>query len=465
MTSGIYLLPVELLLVIFAPLSKQDLAALRLTSKFLGDVASQLYLGSITIALRRQTLVDLDTIIRHPGLKKGVRRVTFDISQYDDSATEKEVYAQKLKAKLEKELEGYLDNACNRHHSKLLMNVFHQYTCKKGVLCNPKRMSDIQDWIKLCEGLPTGWGKNRLWVTRRAASVFKGYERYCELAKDQKLLSQSQAHVRLLERALKHMPLVKSLRVVDLSNAILRSSITFDNGNGHNAFCLDRTLVVDPQHMAAFRLDNILLAWGKQGLRLEEFTCREAGALLQMLPTRLSQPLPPITTSVLKHAVTLILKIGYSKEHSPHEHHDGAIEKLSSGALDLMLSQAEALQSLTIDGAGSVMLAYFPLDNIIAPTSWTNIKHIALKRLIINFRDFMTFCALQRKTLVSLAFDDVLMNKGKWRDVVEMFRIAFRLERIRFHGIVDRFDGRLGFTDAEEDVMARHVLNPGEDLL
>ena len=48
-TSGIYLLPVELLLGIFAPLSKQDLAALQLTSKSLGDVASHLYLDSITI--------------------------------------------------------------------------------------------------------------------------------------------------------------------------------------------------------------------------------------------------------------------------------------------------------------------------------------------------------------------------------------------------------------------------------
>lgn len=122
------------------------------------------------------------------------------------------------------------------------------------------------------------------WLNRRAVSISNGYERYCELAKEQTLLARSEAHARLLEKALENMPLVKSLEVVDLSKAISRSSITFDNRNGHNAFCLDRTLVIDPKHMAAFHLDKILLAWDKKGVRLEDFICRRAGALLQMLP-------------------------------------------------------------------------------------------------------------------------------------------------------------------------------------
>lgn len=102
MTSGVYLLPVELLLMIFARLRKQDLAALRLTSKHIDDVVSQIYLESDTIALRRQTLVHLGTIIWHPGLKRRVGRVTLDVSQFDDRATENEVYAQRLIARLEK---------------------------------------------------------------------------------------------------------------------------------------------------------------------------------------------------------------------------------------------------------------------------------------------------------------------------------------------------------------------------
>lgn len=469
MESGIYLLPVEVLLAIFAPLRKQDLAAIRLTSKYLNDVASQIYLDSITISLRRQTLVDLDTIIRHPGLKKGVRRVIFDISQYDDSATKKEVYAQRLVLKLEKELEDHLYYACNHHNSKSLIRVFRKYTCKKGVLCNPERIHDLQDWIKLCEGFPTQSARNRLWPNRRAASISSGYERYCELAKDQKLLSQSQAHVRLLERALKSMPLVKSLRIVDLGNIILRSSITLDNRNGHNSFCLDRSLVADPQYMAAFRLDRILQAWEKQGLRLEEFNCREAGALLQMLSTGLNQPLSPATTSVLKHVVTLKLKMGYDKDDSPDQppddHHDGAIERLPSGDLYLMLSQAEALQSLTIDGGASIMRPHFPLDNNLAPATWKKIKHIALKRLTIKFRDFMPFCILQQTTLVSLEFEGVDMLGGTWRYALEIFRTALRLEKVRFYGIHDQYERPLGFTDAEEEVMARYVLNPEEDLI
>ncbi|MCJ1466508.1 hypothetical protein MMC07_005127 [Pseudocyphellaria aurata] len=260
MAGGIDLLPTELLLTIFAHLRKQDLANVRLTSKHLDDVVSQIYLESITIALRRQTLEDLESIIRHPALKKGVRRVTFDISQYDDSAKEKNEYAKRLIRSLQEELEGYLRYVCDHHASRRLVWIFRKHTCNKGALCSPARINDLQDWIKLCQGFPSGWGKNRRWLNRRALSIVNGYEHYCELAKDQTLLSRSEAHVQLLEKALENMPFVKSLRVVDLSNAISRSSITFDNRNGHNAFCLDRTLVTDPQRMAAFRLDRILLA-------------------------------------------------------------------------------------------------------------------------------------------------------------------------------------------------------------
>lgn len=476
MATGISHLPVELLLKIFALLRKQHLAAVRLTSKHLNDVASQIYLDSITIALRRQTLVDLDTIIRHPVLKKGVRCVTFDISQYDDGKTVKEVYAQRLVAKLEEELEDHLRYACSHHQSKSLVRLFRRHTCKKGVLCNPERISDLQDWIKTCEWFSTGWTRNKPWFNRRAASIFDGYKRYCELAKDQKLLSQSQAHVRLLERVLENMPLIKSLRVVDLSKAVLRSSITFDNRNGHNAFCLDRTLIVDPLHMADFRLDRILLAWVRPGLRLEEFTCRESGALLQMLPDQLTHIPPPVISCGLRHVITLNLKIGHDKENSRAEHHFVAIGKLSSGALSVMLLQAKSLQSFTLDGGESILVAFalwgdmlwgstLALDNIIAPSPWSNLKHVALKRLIVNFDGFMTFCSNQRTTLVNLTFDDVLMEEGTWRAAIEMFRTDLSLETIRFCGIRDSYDGLAGFTDAEEAMMARYVLNREQDLL
>lgn len=458
MAAGIHLVPVELLLMIFAPLRKRDLAAVRLTSKHFSDVASEIYLDSITIALRRQTLVDLDTIIQHPGLKKGVRRVTFDISQYDNGEIEKEVYAQRLVAKLEEELEDHLHYACSHYHSNSLVRLFRRHTCKKGVLCNPERIYDLQDWIKTCEGFSTGWAKNKPWFTRRAISIFDGYKRYCKLAKDQKLLSQSQAHVRLLEQALKIMPRVNSLRVVDLSNAILRSSITFDNRNGHNAFCLDRTLIADPQHMADFRLDSILLAWVRTGLRLEEFTCREPGALLQMLPAPLSLLPTPAILSVLKHVATLKLKIGHNKEYLRAEHHRVVIEKLSSGALRLMLSQVESLQSFTLDGGDSPLSVFVPLDNIIPLRLWRNIKHVTLKRLMINSTGFLTFCLCQRRTLVNLAFDDVRMGGGTWRQAVVIFRTALRLETIRFNSIYDDHHGFSGFTHAEEEVMTHYAL-------
>ena len=460
MTGGIYLLPVELLLAIFTPLSKQDLAALRLASKFIGDVASQLYLDSITIALRRQTFVDIRAIIRHPELKKGVRRVNFDISQYDDKATEEEVYAQKLKAKLENELEGYLVNACDRHHSKLRRHVFHKHTCKRGVLCNPKRISDLQDWIKLCEGLPTAW-ENRLWVPRRAASIFKGYARYCELAEDQKRISRSEEHVELLEIALKHMPSVKSLEVVDLSNAISRSSITLDNGNGHNAFCLDRILVDDPKNMAAFRLDNILLAWRNQGLRLEEFICKEAGPFQQMLPAPLVQKLLPGTGSFLRE-VTLLVNLIDDKEYSFGGHDDEAIEKMVSGSLNLMILKAEALVMLMIEGE-TARRGCFPLVNIVAPTPRQNLMRLSLKRLRFNFKDLMTFCAPRRKTLVCLSFDKVLIMDGRWRDAVEKFHTELELRMIYFRRISDRFDGRHGFTKAERDMMSLYVVMGGRE--
>lgn len=464
MASGIYLLPVELLLMIFAPLRKRDLAALRLTSKHFEDVASQIYLDSVTIALRRQTLVDLDTIIRHPGLKRSVRRVTFDVSQYDDSVTAREVYAQRLVAKLEEELEIQMLYTCVHHNYRPLGRKLSRQPCKEGVLCSPKRILELQDWLKICEEFPAGRSRTRLWLTRRrAASIVHGYARYCEFAKEQKLLSQSQAHVRLLEQALKCMPRVNSLRVMDLSNAVLRSSITFDNRNGHNAFCLDRTLVIDPQYMAAFRLDRILLAWEKHGRRLEEFNCYEAGAFLQMLPTRLTRPLPP-EWNVFKNLVTLKLKIGYDKEDSPEELHDRVIEKLSSGAFKLMLAQAISLQALTIDGGASIMLASFPLNSIFALASWRDIRHIGLRRLVLDFEDFMTFCVLHQTTLVSLAFDGVMMNEISWWRAVEVFRIALRLEKIRFHEIHDQLEGRFGYTATDEETMARYILNQ-PDLL
>lgn len=463
MANSLYLLPVEVLLAIFASLSKQDLAALRLTSKHLDEVASQNYLSSITISLHRQTLVDLDTITRHPGLRKGVRRVYFDISQYDDRATRKDVYAERLLGKLKDELESYLSYACSHHRSKPLVRIFRKYTCKKSVLCDPERIYDLQDWIKLCEELRTGWATNRLRLTRRASSIFNGYERYCELAADQKLLSQSETHVRLFERALKNMPLVKSLWVVDLSNAILRSSVTLDSRNGHSAFCLDRTLVSNPHHMAAFRLDKILVAWEKLGLRLEDFNCRKTGALLQMLPARLSQPLQPATMSVLRHVVTLEIEFGFEDIHFGKEYGEGG--KISSGAFDLMLSQAEGLQSLTIDEGANYMSRYILFFDHTSASVWKNIKHISLKRMTINFGEFMTYCVLQQTTLVSLAFDGVLMDQGTWRDAPEIFRIALRLKRIRFNGIYDSHDGSPGFTNAEEVVMALYALNREADLI
>ncbi|MCJ1266177.1 hypothetical protein MMC22_006059 [Lobaria immixta] len=460
MASNMDLLPEEVLLEIFASLNKQDLAAVRLTSKHLDEVASQIYLDSITISLRRQTLVDLDTITRHPVLRKGVRRVYFDISQYDDRATRKEVYTERLLRKLENELGSYLSNACSHHRSKPLVRIFRKHTCKKGVLCDPERISDLQDWIKLCEELRTGWAADRLWPIRKASSIINGYSRYCELATDQKLLSQSETHVRLFERALENMPRVKSLWVVDLSNAILRSSVTFDNRNGHRAFCLDRTLVSNPHHMAAFRLDKILLAWEKLGLRLEDFNCRNTGALLQMLPARLIYP--PTTTSVLKHLVKLEIKFNFDDIDFGNEHGEGG--KISSGAFDLMLSQAEGLQSLTIDGGANLRSRYILFMDHTSTPVWKNIKHITLKRMTINFEEFMTYCVLQT-TLVSLAFDGVVMVLGTWKDALEIFRITLQLRQIRFNGVYDCDDGCRGFTHAEEDVMALYALNREADLI
>ena len=462
MASGIYRLPAELLLAIFAPLTKQDLAALRLTSKHLEDIASQIYLDSVTIAVRRKTLVDLDTITRHPGLRKGVKRVYFDISQYDDRATNIEVYAKRLVAKLRDELRDYLRFTCKHHHFKLMVRMSRKYTCTKGLLCDPKRIYELQDWIKLCEGFPHRSIRNNLWLTRRDSSISNGYERYCELAKDQKLLEKSQTHVRLFEKALKHLPLVKSLWVVDLSSASMRSSITFDSRNGHSAFCLDRTVISDPKHMAAFHLSRILLAWEKLGMHLEELTCKEAGAWLQMLPIWEIQPLPPPFTTLLKHVVTLELKI-----YNPRRKLGGneldvceVVEWWSFGdALGSMLSQAEALQSLTIDGSASVGPLHFHMIEMFG-SAWKNLKHIGLKHLVIDFGEFMTFCVLRQTTLVSLAFDDVTMDGGSWHDALEIFRIALRLESIRFYGIQN-----LGFPDSEETVMALYAMGRTEDLI
>ncbi|MCJ1466509.1 hypothetical protein MMC07_005128 [Pseudocyphellaria aurata] len=183
-----------------------------------------------------------------------------------------------------------------------------------------------------------------------------------------------------------------------------------------------------------------------------------------MLPTRPGERLPSATTAVLKHAVTLNLKIGYGLENSPIEHHIEAIERLPFGTLDLMLAKADALQSLTLDGGASVMAA-LALDKFLAPAPWQKLKHIALKRLTINYKEFTTFCVLQQATLVNLAFDDVIMEGGSWRLALEVFRLELRLKAVRFCGILDREDGSHGFTSVEEDAMARHVLNRDEDLV
>lgn len=215
--------------------------------------------------------------------------------------------------------------------------------------------------------------------------------------------------------------------------------------------------------MAAFRLDKILLAWEKLGLRLEDFNCRKTGALLQMLSARLIQRYPPTTTSVLKHLVKLEIKFNFDDIDFGNEYGEGG--KISSGAFDLMLSQAEGLQSLTIDGGANLRSRYILFMDDTSTPVWKNIKHITLKRMTINFEELMTYCVLQQTTLVSLAFDGVVMVLGTWKDALEIFRIALQLKQIRFNGVYDCDDGCRGFTHAEEDVMALYALNREADLI
>ena len=460
------MLPIEILHKTFAYLNSEDLVAVRLVSKLFYQVASESFLQNVTISLRHRSLDKLGDICQHPVLRKGVRQITFDLAQYDERAVlDKRVYGKRLLGQLRDEQMLQHERACDLHR-KIRTFFILKKTCKHKPTCNPQMLYDLHYWVKVCKAFSKG--STRLIPLfpsrRRPHFLYRGYKRYCKLFLEQKEISASEAHVRAVKRALDCMPRIDSLRIVGSSSTGNRPCRLIEHGQDHPAFVLDPVNVFDDDHAASFGMENVIRAWEQAGLKLENFICHELKGLTQLFPAGHNTPLPPNTAPLFKHTTRMVIQIGFHLQDS--DEHSRSIESLENNKLGTLLLHAEGLESLTMAGGLSALIHYpTPLEHLLPSSPWRNLRSLSIIFMSIGYPEFKALCARQQNTLLSLSFNQVILNHGEWMNLIEDIHVILALETVHVSSVLDDDHRSQSWGPSVWQSMESYILEGGQNPL
>ena len=456
--------PTELLDMIFGNLDQEDLVKVRLTSKYFDAISSRMLFRNVTIALRRQTLKNLENIMEHPVYRKNVRQITFNTSYYEDFADDQSKYVEKIAEELDKELKTHVLQACHYHRThmsnlatRVSAPIWYPPSCNNKASCNPKMILHLQSWISECRNFICGSESADFQRQRQAhVAIFRGQQRYLGFLEEQRHISESWEHVHVLERALTYMPQIESFRVAVLNYPRSRTSILFDNGHGHIGFCLDRAKTFpNPDYVIDFRLHQVLRAWNWGNSRLKKLIWKEQQSLWE-INSLFSQygiddptDLPNFSQiSTLSVQVESDSRLVSRNARSDLLNHDGLRE---------MLENMDALQSLTL--FGDHYRSVSRLQGIVPAQTLGNLRFLSIRNMTIQEDDFMGLFQNKSHTIFTLAMDKVYLDEGTWKDLIGNFSAIFHHLKGLYIGSV--FDMEIypeGYTRTESENMVSNVL-------
>lgn len=288
-------------------LGNRDLCSLRLTSKALNEIATDVLFHTYTIALRRHSLDTLLEISKHPFISKMVKEIVFDISRYNLATREE--YGLALEFRLTREFFKYWVSACDNHRTKIGYPR-RSMECQYSTRCNIEKMVELKKITPGLKAFQRHTGNFSLFASPQAQAIERGYQRYCQLLKEQEIIAASDEHVDVLRKTLSSLPNAKILVICNIEIPTNRRSITTDYGPDHLAFCLERTNTSFEKDLAFLKVDKIMQAWEYTGSNLYQLKVPEAKGLMEICPAAATFSIKALSNHLRRTRRIIAQKIG-----------------------------------------------------------------------------------------------------------------------------------------------------------
>ncbi|KAI9794485.1 MAG: hypothetical protein M1835_006577 [Candelina submexicana] len=447
------ILPPEILLNICQRLRKRDRKSIRLTSRYLGQLGSELLVDEVIVAANYRRLQVLEEIANHPVFRKHVIRIVFDISTLDCYSMSSAVSQGLL---LRSELIGEDDQV-----------VSHPEQNEEGSIAETNPW-----WLQALESLAeTGNIVEAQVPSAICRGIMEGHRNHHQLYEDQAIIRDKEFDLIAFERALNSFPNVTAVILADGDSRA--SSI-----KGVNTFGGEKNQLGDNvQGLLAGSADNFYLS-PKIGLQAQ---------VLQTI-SRIGKPLTSFKTSfgssgglctacldmsaqelrLLCHAFADLGELYLSFCRYRVEDEDEDLRPLKGTNLSQLLQAARQLEHLKLefDCFGPSALKHIPLGNLIGGERWPNLRSIRLVGMSMHLYELAALIDRQRYTLTEVTLDCIYLSSGGWSQALDLLRQLIHLKKIKLrHLSGDGFSFAQRYRHYSYTDMEQYVLGQGQNPL
>ncbi|KAI9698186.1 MAG: hypothetical protein M1836_004188 [Candelina mexicana] len=444
-------LPPEILLNICQRLRKRDLKSIRLTSRYLGQLSSELLVDEVIVAANYRRLQALEETANHPVFRKHVIRIVFDFSTLNYYSMSSAVSQGLL---LRSELLAEDDQV-----------VPHLEQVEEA-----STVEIFPWWLQAVESLAeTGNTVEAPVPSSIYRGIMEGHRNYHQLYEDQAIIRDKELDLIAFERALNSLPNVKA---VILADGVSRASST----SGVNSFEGEKKQLGDNvQGLLAGSANNsyvppniglqaqVLQTISRIGKSLTSFKTSfgSSGGLCTACLDMSAQEL-----RLLCHAVANLGELSLS--FCRYRVEDEDLKPLKGTNLSRLLQAARQLEHLKLefDCFGPSALKHIPLGNLIGGERWPNLRSIRLVGMSMHLHELAALIDRQQYTLTEVTLDCIYLSSGGWSQALDLLRQLIHLKKIKLrHLSGDGFSFAQRYRHYSYSDMEQHVLGQGQNPL